>query len=576
MNSSFQGPLRWLCAAVLIIAAAGFPLSRPLVAQEQSQAESSNAGQAKLDEATDRKLDARTAADLGKVIELCEEALEDGLNEGNVQLAKQLLSATALQRAQMLLQQLPQVANNANAVRRLRRLTMADLEKAVEHNPKLADAYMLIARIETLPGGSRRNAMESLDKAIELLKDRPVDQSKAYILRAAMQEKNEDKLADLEKAIDADSTNAEAWQVRIALQMAMGKLQEAVEDAEKLLEKDESNMFALQAAIQSLLQLEKTDEAVNMLSKRIERDNKNGDLYRMRARAHLVAGDDDPALSDLNKAIELNNRDYESLVLRGQIYYDRGEIEKANRDITDSLLIEPDSVQGVLMRSLVAARDGRYADAIADMEMLVRANPNDASWVMQLASYYQMDNRPRRAISLLDEIVRRDPEQWRALRLRGDAKLAIGEHASAVEDYEQAIKVLEETREVSEDAASTDDDYSGLMNNLAWVLATSPTDELRDGERSVELGLKACEVTNYEAAHILSTLAAGYAEIGDFENARKWSAKAVEIGAKDENEQLEQLKEELESYKQNKPWREEQKVEENLRPLSPASETIDT
>ncbi|MCR9292252.1 MAG: tetratricopeptide repeat protein [bacterium] len=557
-----------LCVALALLTVASPAMVEPAWAQ--------NAGQAKLDEATDRKIDAQTPADLEKVIELCEEALQAGLDEGNSQIAKQLLASTALQRAQMLVQRLPQMANNANAVNRLKRMTMADLEKAIENNPELADAYMLIARLETLPGGSRENALENLDKAVELLKDRPVDQSKAYILRAAMQENNEAKLADLEKAIEADSTNAEAWQIRIALQMAMGKLQEAVEDAEQLLERDESNMFALQAAIQSLLQLNKTDEAISMLSKRIEKDPKNGVFYRVRAQAYMLAGDEDLAMEDLNKAIEINSRDFESLVMRGQLFYDQGEIEKANRDITDSLLIEPDSVQGVLMRSLVAAREERYGDAIADMEMLVRADPSNSAWVMQLASYYQMDNRPRRAISLLDELVRRDSDEWRAMRLRGDAKLAIGEHVSAIEDYEEAIRVLEKSREVSEDTASTDIDYSGLLNNLAWVLATSPNDELRDGEKSVELGLKACEATNYEAAHILSTLAAGYAEVGDFENARKWSSKAVELGEAEGNEQLEQLKEELEQYKQDKPWREEQQTKENEKPLSAASETIDT
>ena len=57
----------------------------------------------------------------------------------------------------------------------------------------------------------------------------------------------------------------------------------------------------------------------------------------------------------------------------------------------------------------------------------------------------------------------------------------------------------------------------------------------------------------YKEAYILSTLAAAYAETGDFETAIKWSTKAVEIGeAKDKDE----LQKELDSYKNKKPWRE--------------------
>ena len=162
------------------------------------------------------------------------------------------------------------------------------------------------------------------------------------------------------------------------------------------------------------------------------------------------------------------------------------------------------------------------------------------------------------------------------MRLRGDAKLSISEHASAVEDYQSALTMMEESREVSDDQRASDTDYSGLLNNLSWVLSTTPKDDLRDGPRSLELALKACEATEYKEAHILSTLAAAYAETGDFEKAREWAGKAVEVASGEENPQLEQLKEELESYKQNKPWREEQKTEENDKPLKSADDTIDT
>lgn len=538
-----------------------------------------NEGQDKLDEATSLKLDANSVTELGKVIELCEQAMEAGLDESNTNLAKNILAASALQRAQAMLQNLPRVAANPNAVRQLRLKTKEDLDKAIEHNPKLADAFLLMARIETLPGGSRENAISNLNKAVELLEDRPVDQAEAYILRAVMQENQEDQMRDLTKAIEADSTNTNAWQARIELQMRTGKLQEAVDDAEKLLEADDSNMFALEAAIQSLLRLEKEEEAIGLLTSRIEKDPSNGVFYRVRAGAYELNDEPEKALADLDKAIELNDRDAMALLARGRMYFDQDEVEKANRDVTDALLIEPQSIQGVIYRSLIAGREGRYGDAISDMELLVRADPSNSAWMMQLASYYQMDDRPRLAIDLLDELIKKSPQEWRALRLRGDAKLSISAHVEAIDDYEESIRVLEETRALSEDAQATDLDYSGLLNNLAWVLATSPVDEIRDGKRSVELGLKACEATDYEKAHILSTLAAGYAEIGDFENARKWSAKSVELGEKDEDDpedQLSQLKKELESYKENKPWREEQKTEENTQPLIPAGETIDT
>src|SRR6185503_4662491 len=98
-----------------------------------------------------------------------------------------------------------------------------------------------------------------------------------------------------------------------------------------------------------------------------------------------------------------------------------------------------------------------------------------------------------------------------AIGARGNALLSIGKHAEAVKDFEEVLKL--------------DPEDTNVLNNYAWVLATSPDDAVRNADRSIELGTKACDLTKYEKPHILSTLAAGYAEKGDWETAKKWSAK---------------------------------------------------
>lgn len=535
-----------------------------------------NKGQGSLDEATSLKLDAESPADLEKVIKLCEKAIDEGLDEGNLMIANQVLAGTAMQRAELLVQQLGSVAANRGAVNNLLRAARRDLNKAVKSNPKMHEAYVLLAKLEVLPGGSRDQALEYLNTAIELLASQPVEQAKVYLMRAGVQESDEDKLADLDKAIASDKNNLDAWRAKMAFQMEIGKLDEAIEDAMKLLEKDPDDMVAFEVAVSSMLSSDKVDRAIELLGQRIEKDAENGALFRSRAQAYMRQENAEMALADINKALELDARDASALLMRAQVYLSQDEIEKANRDISDSLLIQPNSVQGVLLRSLTAAQEERYSDAIADMELLVRANPSNSAWIMQLASYYQLDERPRLAIRLLDELVKNAPEDWRALRLRGDAKLSISEHVSAVKDYDNAIAILEKTRAVDEEDQSSDIDYSGLLNNLSWVLATSPKDDIRDGKKALDLALKACEATDYEAAHILSTLAAAYAETGDFENARKWAKQAVDVAKQEDNSQADQLQEELDSYQEEKPWREEQNTEENNKPVTSATETIDT
>lgn len=555
-------PVRLSCLLILLLALGGM-------------AEAQDAGQAKLDEATEKKLTASTPVEFGKVIELCEQALEAGLDEVGQDLAKNILAASAMQRAQANRQRLPRLANNPSALRNLILQMTSDLDKAISNNPKLAEAYLMRAEMELVPGGSREKAIGFINTAIEQLAENTELQSKAYMLRAGLQKGNDEKVIDLSKALELNPNNVDAWQAKIALLLSFDKFAEAAAEAERLLEKDQNNQIAFGAALDAFVRLGRFEDAHKLLSKRIEADPSNGDNYRWRGRINLAQEKKEEALADLSKAIELNNRDYEALLFRGQLYLAMNEPEKANRDISDSLLIEPDSVQGVLMRSLLAAQEKRYADAIKDMEMLVRADPNNQNWVLQLASYYQADDRPRLAIKLLDETISKDKTAWRALRLRGDAKLSISSHREAIDDYRKAVRVMEKQNEVPEDQRASDEDLSGLYNNLAWVLATSPIDEIRNGKESLELSLKACEATGYKAAHILSTLAAAYAESGDFEKAREWAVKAVEVGKQEGHEQLDQLEKELEAYKANKPWREEQKTEENAKPFA-VGDAIDT
>ena len=144
--------------------------------------------------------------------------------------------------------------------------------------------------------------------------------------------------------------------------------------------------------------------------------------------------------------------------------------------------------------------------------------------------------------------------------------MSLGDHADAIADFEKAIEL----------APKDEEDRSGSLNNLSWVLSTSPLDNVRDGKRSLDYAIEACELTDYAKPHILSTLAAAYAETGDFEKAIEWSSKAVTIATENKDKQLEQLESELKSYQEKKPWREKIETKENKAPIAPGVSGVDT
>jgi Flp pilus assembly protein TadD len=85
-------------------------------------------------------------------------------------------------------------------------------------------------------------------------------------------------------------------------------------------------------------------------------------------------------------------------------------------------------------------------------------------------------------------------------QLAGEGKIE-----AAIQHYRQALAV--------------DSNNPVVLNNLAWILATANKPELRDGREAVRLATKAVELTDSREPIMIGTLAAAYAEAGQFANA---------------------------------------------------------
>ena len=67
------------------------------------------------------------------------------------------------------------------------------------------------------------------------------------------------------------------------------------------------------------------------------------------------------------------------------------------------------------------------------------------------------------------------------------------------------------------------------INDFAWFQATCPVSQFRDGIKAIENATKTCELTNWKDYRYVGTLAAAYAEVGDFKSAVKWEKKAIDL-----------------------------------------------
>jgi Flp pilus assembly protein TadD len=92
--------------------------------------------------------------------------------------------------------------------------------------------------------------------------------------------------------------------------------------------------------------------------------------------------------------------------------------------------------------------------------------------------------------------------------------------------------------------------------NLARVLATAPDAKLRDGKRALAEAKKAVDMLKYRDGRFLDTLAAAYAEAGEFDKAVATQQKALDDPElmKDEGDAA---RKRLELYRAKKPFRDE-------------------
>ncbi len=185
----------------------------------------------------------------------------------------------------------------------------------------------------------------------------------------------------------------------------------------------------------------------------------------------------------------------------------------------------------------------RFTEAEAVYRSLIQTHPKVAAWHVNLAGALVEQDRTDKAMASLEQAATVDPGFVSAYLRLATLHTRAGEPGEAVAALERGLAALP--------------DDVNLLAQLAWLLATSSVDALRDGSRAVELATRAHTHSGGMSIRATEALAAAQAETGSYQAAERLIADLLADPPTPLSEKVrERLDAAAETYGEKRPMRE--------------------
>lgn len=261
----------------------------------------------------------------------------------------------------------------------------------------------------------------------------------------------------------------------------------------------------------------------------------------------------------------------------GIVLLQKGQLNDGIAHYRAALRMQPDSWDAEYNLGTALVAKGEVDEAILHCERAVAMQPNDPDSQVALGDALLQKKRVEEAILHYHKAIALRPDYFlahyglaRASFEKGELDTAVqhcraalfirpddadchtvlavaldqqGETAEAIHHYEKAVQIAPKS--------------ISALTNLAWLLATSSNDALRDGNKAVRLAGEANQLLGGTNPVVLRTLAAGYAETGQFGKAIESAEAAVQLARlSGDNSLVADVGEELGFYRLGVPYRE--------------------
>lgn len=256
-------------------------------------------------------------------------------------------------------------------------------------------------------------------------------------------------------------------------------------------------------------------------------------LFLSRGKRAFEAQQYADAVAEFRKAVAAKSDSVTARINLGAALTQTGDLKGAAEQFEEAIRIEPDKANAHYNLAVVMARQNKHDEAIAHLRTALKVEAGDLTARYLLAQELLKTDRVDDALVEFSQVVQADPnnegaliEQVKLLYRKGKFKHALDAIRKSHAQFPQKGR-------------------TAVI--LAYLLATSPELELRDGARAFELAQRVYKTTG--APQHAALVALSLAELGRCDEAVEWQRRAVEAADQAGNADLKtKLRADLKSF----------------------------
>ena len=255
----------------------------------------------------------------------------------------------------------------------------------------------------------------------------------------------------------------------------------------------------------------------------------------------LEQGRLEEAAARLGKVLERDPKHWHAHSSLGVILARKGMLDEAMGHFETALKLNPNYAEARSNMGRALLQKGMLEEATVHFRVAVKLAPLDPVSRFDLAGLLLKSGSLEETVEHLKRSLEIAPRFT-------DARLMLGHALGAQGNFEPA-------RAQFRRALQNDSNNPRAINSLAWLLATCPKDEIRDGAGAARLAETACKATGYRDPLLMGTLAAAYAEAGKLSQAVATATDALDLVDPADKVLRQRLLGHLEFYREGKPYR---------------------